>query len=90
MRAGGGELIELAPVGLDDGGAGLLRHGGEAGKGAVGLAGGDVELVDGAASGERFLHGVAALEHIFCRLRRAPARGAEAGGGRCGSIFSVP
>ena len=69
MRAGGGELIELAPVGLDDGSSSLLRHGGEAGKGAVGLAGGDIELVDRAAGSERFLHGVAALEHIFCRLR---------------------
>ena len=70
MRACGGKLVELAPVCFNDGGAGFSRHGGQPGKRAVCFSGSDVKLVDGAACGKRFLYGVAALEHIFCILRR--------------------
>ena len=70
MRARGRKLVELAPVCFNDGGAGFSRHGGQPGKRAVCFSGSDVKLVDGAACGKRFLYGVAALEHIFCILRR--------------------
>ena len=63
-------LVELAPVCFNDGGAGFSRHGGQPGKRAVCFSGSDVKLVDGVACGKRFLYGVAALEHIFCILRR--------------------
>ena len=68
VRAGGGELVELAPVGLDDDGPGLLRHGGEARERAVGIALGEIDLVDGAAGRERLGHGVAPFEQVFRRL----------------------
>ena len=70
MRARGGKLVELAPVCFNDGGAGFSRHGGQPGKRAVCFSGSDVKLVDGAACGKRLLYGVAALQHIFCILRR--------------------
>ena len=70
VRARGRKLVELAPVCFNDGGAGFSRHGGQPRKCAVRLSGSDVKLVDGTACGKRFLYGVAALEHIFCILRR--------------------
>ena len=70
VRACGGKLVKLAPVCFDDGCARLLCHGGQPRKCAVRLSGGNVKLVDGTACGKRLLYGVAALEHIFCILRR--------------------
>ena len=70
MCTRGRKLVELAPVCFNDGGAGFSRHGGQPGKRAVCFSGSDVKLVDGAACGKRLLYGVAALEHIFCILRR--------------------
>ena len=70
MRARGRKLVELAPVCFNDGGAGLPCHGGQPRKRAVCFSGSDVKLIDGAACGKRLLYGVAALEHVFCSLRR--------------------